>query len=126
LGTAEVAGDEGVTSEASRQFAIVGGEADFIGDSQHSAVRFLEPGFDDDFVVVLGGREVTAIGFGDDHENAVLLFHVAVGEALSPAPLGAGDFHPDEVVGVIDDAHLIGFGVANTEAGFSGWSQRAL
>jgi hypothetical protein len=30
----------------------------------------------------------------------------------------AADFHPDEVIGVVNDAHLIGLGVAHPDARF--------
>ena len=32
--------------------------------------------------------------------------------------MGSAEFHPNEIVGVVDDAHLVGFGVAHPQARF--------
>src|SRR5581483_8102017 len=77
-------------------------------------------GADDDFFIVHGGSQVTAVGLGDYQEDAVLPLHVAIAQARRPPVFDASDLHPDEIVGVIDDAHLVGFGVADAQAGLDG------
>jgi hypothetical protein len=82
------------------------------------------------FVVVIGGRFVTAIGFGHDEKGVVLLFHVAVGESAGPAKLRSANLEPDKVISIIDNSHLVRFRVANaqerlmplSEDGFWGWT----
>src|SRR5207248_3758740 len=44
--------------------------------------------------------------------------HLLVIEPNAAQQLDATHFHPDEEVCVIDDAHLIGFGVAHSQANF--------
>jgi len=50
----------------------------------------------------------------------VLQFHLLVVEAEGAHELHAADLEPDEVVGVVDDAHLVGFRVADAEFGGGG------
>lgn len=99
------------------QFAA-GGAADFVGEADHARAGAGDPGGGEDFVVVAGRAEVAAADPDDDEVQAAALLHFAVADALHAAELGAGDFHPDEVVGVVDDPHLVGFGVTDAEAHF--------
>jgi hypothetical protein len=48
--------------------------------------------------------------------DAVARFHVLVADAGGAAIFGPSDFHPDQVVGVVHHAHLVGLGVAHAEA----------
>ena len=57
-------------------------------------------------------------------EHAVFL-HLAVGPAERPQQVGTRHLEPDEVVGIVDDAHLIGFGVADTNGGHRGGHDQA-
>ncbi len=50
----------------------------------------------------------------------LLALHGFVVEAEAAHELGAANLKPYEVVGVVDDAHLVGFGVANPYSCFSG------
>ena len=84
----------------------------------HAAVGASDGGADGDFFVVAGRREVAALGAGDGEVEAGFEFQVAVDDAGGSAVFGAADFHPNEIVGVVDEPHLIGFGVAHAEARF--------
>ncbi|MCU1259164.1 MAG: molybdopterin synthase subunit MoaD / molybdopterin synthase subunit MoaE [Bryobacterales bacterium] len=105
-------------------FGEAGGEkvaialaAHFIAEADHFGVGFFHDRSDQHLVVETGGAEVAAVRFHYDQEEAVLALHVAVSEAERAAEIDAGDFHPDQVIRVINDAHLVGFGVANTHTG---------
>lgn len=98
------------------------GVADLVGEGEHAGVDFGDAAFGDDFVVVEGGGVVAAVGVNDGEADLIVTFHVAVADTADAAEFGTGHFEPDEVVGVVDDAHLVGFGVADAEAdlGFVG------
>ena len=57
------------------------------------------------------------MGFDDGEQDAVFEFHVFVVKTDGTAIVDSCDFHPDEVVGVVDDAHLVGFGIADSDSG---------
>ena len=73
---------------------------------------------DDQLIVVIGGSFVAAIAFGDDQESVFVLFQIAVGKASGPTKLGAANFKPDEIVCVIDHAHLVGLSIAHAQECF--------
>ena len=52
----------------------------------------------------------------DDRQQHAGLFHFPIGPAERAQQLGARDLEPDEVVGVVDDAHLIGLGVPHAQS----------
>src|SRR6185436_7171227 len=91
---------------------------DSISEFGNAASKTCDLCLDQDLIVVAGGREVAAIGFGNGEECLFFAFEVFVTESAFPAEIGAADFHPDEVVCVIHHPHLIGFGVAYAEAAF--------
>lgn len=74
-----------------------------------------DAGFDGDEVVVTSRRFVAAGGFDDGKMAVVLELHLAVFEAELAEKLDAANFGPDEVVGIVGDAHLVGFGVADAQ-----------
>jgi len=61
---------------------------------------------------------MAAFGFGYNNEAIVFLLHVFVGEAQLAEKFHAADFKPDVKVGVVYDAHLVGFGIAHTDGRF--------
>jgi len=97
--------------------AVVGGD-EFVLEADHAGVGFADFGADDHFFVVDGGRAVAAVGFGYDQQDPVFLLHIPISQTSGAPVFDSADFHPDEVVGVVDDAHLVGFGVADADAGF--------
>src|SRR3990170_5109948 len=54
--------------------------------------------------------KVTASDFGYGKVKPLLLDH-AVGQADLPKPFGPAFFEPAEIVGIVDDAHLVGVAV---------------
>ncbi len=76
------------------------------------------------FVIVTRGRHVAAVGLGHDQQDAVVALQVAVTQTGGAAVLHASDLHPDQVIGVIHDAHLVGFGVADAQACLDGIHKR--
>ena len=69
---------------------------------------------DPDEVIVSSGRVASHRHVHDCEGHAVAL-ELRVRRARGPDVLGAADFAPDQVVGVIHDSHLIGFRVADTQ-----------
>src|SRR6202023_2416270 len=65
-------------------------------------------------VAVAGGSAVAQLDAGDHQQEAEVL-DLAVAVARLRAEVGAGKLEPDDVVGVVDDAHLVGLGVADLD-----------
>ena len=65
-----------------------------------------------DLIVVARRLAVLAVRL-DDRQREPVGFHLAIGPARVAEQVGAADLEPDEVVRVVDDAHLVGFGVAH-------------
>ena len=62
------------------------------------------------------GRPAVGQGKGDTRQNAAVVFlHVVIGKAQRAQHLDAANLKPDQVVGVVDDAHLVGFGIAHPD-----------
>src|SRR5689334_8237861 len=72
--------------------------------------------FYEDVVVVASGSDIAAVRLGDSDECLLFAFQLAIAEAAVAAIIGAADLHPHEIVRIVDHAHLIGFGVANTKS----------
>ena len=100
------------------QPAIVFRQPHLVGERHHPGVGLLDPRLDDDLVVETGGIAVLAVRFGHRQEDAVLAFHVPVVETAGFAELHPAHLHPNQVVGVVNHAHLVGFGVAHAQAAF--------
>src|ERR1035437_9026179 len=107
------AGNEDMAGVAHGQPAIVFRQTHFVGESHHPRGGFLNPRPDDHYVVEAGGIAVLAVRFGNRQEYAVLHCHVPVVEAPGFAEFHAPHFHPNQVIRVVDHAHLVGFGVAD-------------
>jgi len=77
--------------------------------------RFLADGRDDrQGIVVNRGADELRRDIEDGDAKAVGL-ELAIGETLFAQELRAGDFEPREIVGMIDDAHHVGLGVADRD-----------
>jgi hypothetical protein len=77
-------------------------------------------GHDLDFVVIPRRAQITATGFGHGQQDAMVVFKIPVPESRLPAEVHASNLHPDQIVRVVDHAHLVGFGVTGANAG-DGW-----
>ena len=67
-------------------------------------------------VVVLRRFAIRAVRF-DHRQREALDLHLAIAPARLAQQVGAADLEPHEVVRVVDDAHLVGFGVAHAHPG---------
>src|SRR5205085_3170098 len=74
------------------------------------------PRLDEQIVFVACRRLVATSRFGNDHEEAALALHVSVRKATIMAILAAAHLEPHQVVRIIGNAHLIGFGIAHADA----------
>ena len=54
----------------------------------------------------------------DHRQQNAFGFQVAIAESRGAAVFDAAHLHPHQVIGVVDDAHLVGFGVAHPQARF--------
>src|ERR1700675_3379527 len=57
------------------------------------------------------------MGFGYDDVAIVGDFHGLVLDAKGADEFHAADFKPDEIIGVVNDAHLVGLGVTHADGG---------
>ena len=70
-------------------------------------------GGDFQFVVVRGRPTVFAVRL-DHRERHPTVLHLAIRPAQCAEQVGPTNLEPDEIIGVVRHAHLIGFGVAHT------------
>src|SRR5882672_4946612 len=71
-----------------------------------------------DFVIIEHGGLVAATRVNNGDEAIVFALHFLVGEAELAQQFDAANLEPDEMIRVIDDAHLVSLGVADADAGF--------
>src|ERR1039458_168829 len=72
----------------------------------------------DDLVIIMYGSLVAALGIDYGDEAVVFALHIFIAEAELAEEFHTSHFKPDEMIGVIDDAHLVGFGIAGADASF--------
>ncbi len=86
---------------------------EFVAEFQCACFCFEDAGADGDEFIVASWMMIATMNVSDDDVGIVVEFHALVVETKGAHQFDATDFEPDEVVGVVDDAHLIGFGIAN-------------
>src|SRR5690242_14898518 len=86
---------------------------DLVAKTKRTLTQFRDVRPNNQFVVVIRGRFVAAIRLCHDEKSVVVLFHVAVRKTARPTIISAAYFEPDEIVGIINDAHLVRFGIAD-------------
>lgn len=96
--------------------ALSGGGADLVPKLNQPGIGADDFRFNQDFVIVTGRGEKTALRFDDGKQNSLRVLQVLIVEAARPNQFYPSDFHPDEVIGMIDDPHLIGFGISHAKA----------
>lgn len=88
------------------------GALDFVAGLDAGGWEFFDEDGDVEAVVeACGSLELG--GAGEDGEEIALFFEFAVRQAELVEEVDAGGFEPSEVVGVMDDAHVVGFDVSN-------------
>ena len=90
----------------------------FVSEADRSRPDMFQARAHDDFVIIVHGSLVAAAGIDDRDEAAVFALHIFIAEAELAQKFRPAHFKPDEMIGVIDDAHLIGLGVAHADASF--------
>src|ERR1700733_9786133 len=75
----------------------------------------------DDLIVIACRSLVAAARIYDGDATSIVLFHIAIGKADLPQEFHAANLEPDEMVGVIDDAHLVSFRVAHADTSLAYW-----
>ena len=85
----------------------------FISKMNYRIADILQMCPHDDLVIVMRRSAIAAacVHYGD--EAAVVLLHLAIGESKLPQQFNPANFKPNEVIGMIDHTHLIGFRVAH-------------
>ena len=102
-----------------QQFAVIGAHQ-FISEVDYRLADIFQLRTHDYLIIVTDGRFVPAAGIDHSYEASIVLFHIAIGKAELAEQFNASDLEPDEMIGMINHAHLIGLGVANPQAGFGG------
>src|ERR1700730_262906 len=86
----------------------------FIGESNGAVSRLRNACAHAEYLVIESGGVVVAAHV-DNHDMAVVLdFHALVLDAPRAHQLYAANFEPNQVIRVVDHAHLIGFRVAHS------------
>src|SRR5439155_11315155 len=88
----------------------------------HDLVSELQPNRGDqhagrphlDLVVVPRRRAVGALRF-DHRQREPLALHLTIAPSVRAQQIGAADFEPDEIVGVVGHTHLVGIGIADAK-----------
>ncbi len=110
--------DDDVVSLSRCEELAVGGPPDLVTEGDGAAAQFEQSGADQNLVIVPGGLAVGGPHLGHREERVVVNLHVAVVESIITTELDPADLEPDEVVGMVDDAGLIGLGIADAGGDF--------
>ncbi len=105
------AGD--VNRVASGEKSVVFLAKNFVTEFQGAGPGFQDASADGEEFIVAGRMVVATVGISDDYVGVVIEFHSFVIEAERTHQFNPADFKPDQVIGMVDHAHLIGFGVAH-------------
>lgn len=97
------------------QQPVAGNEPDLIGELDQARIGPGHLGNNYDFVIVAGRIDVTALSFDHRQENALAVFKILVIEPARANQFHPSDFHPHQIVGMVDDPHLVSFGIADPE-----------
>src|SRR4051812_18218671 len=89
-----------------------------IDKSYTAAADLTDSGANGQVLVVEGGLFVATVGLGDHHKGVVLILHLFIGKTTGSAEIAPTGFEPDQVVGMMYDAHLVRFSVTDTDLSF--------
>ncbi len=107
-----------VASRAADQELIGLSSSDPVSEFDTARIGTEDLSLDDDLLIVAGRVMVPAGGFHHRQEQALPTLQVLIIEPSGANKFYAPDFHPDQVIRVIHDTHLIGFRVAHAKARF--------
>ena len=83
---------------------------DGIAENHPARRQVSHPAADPNHVIIARGLAVANVHVGHGEIRALLL-QLLIRHAAFPEMFRPRHIHPDEIVGVVDEAHLIGFGV---------------
>ena len=87
--------------------------AHFVLESDETVSGVGNRGCNGDLVIETRRADISALRFRDGQKNVITDFHVLIIEANRLTIFYARNFHPYQVVGVIDNAHLVSFGITD-------------
>src|SRR5256886_10487294 len=87
---------------------------DRVAEGDAPGRELAHPAADPHQVVVAGGGAVADVDLGDGEVDTLLL-ELLVGQPRLAHQFGAGAVEPDEVVGVVDHAHLVRLGIIDAQ-----------
>ncbi len=87
---------------------------DAVGEGHAAAPQVFDPAGNQNTIPITGRRSIGKLSTGDQQE-ITLLFDSSVVESSFEAKPGAGKFEPDQIVGVVNNPHLVGFGVPHLD-----------
>src|ERR1700681_697836 len=92
--------------------------AQLVSEADHFLPHMFQVRAHYDLVIIVYGSLVAAAGIDNGNEAVVVALHILVAEAELAEEFHASHFKPDEMIGVIDDPQLLGFGTARGDAIF--------
>src|SRR5208282_3220141 len=87
-----------------------------VSETDHFLPHMFQVRAHDDLVIIVYGSLVAGLGIDNGDKAIVFALHFLIAEAELAHEFDTSYFKPDEMIGVIDEAHLVGFGVADAEA----------
>src|SRR5690349_1566051 len=85
----------------------------FVRKHDHAVFRLRDARADAQLLVIPRGVMIAAVHVGHHNAAVIFLFHFFVFHAQRAHQLHAAYFKPDQKVGVIDDSHLVRFGITH-------------
>src|SRR5581483_7674 len=107
-----------VSGFAFRQQRAIGLADDLVPEVEQRISYVFQPGAYQDAVVVPGRGPKPAARVYYGNEASIRDFHFFVSEAELAKQLYATNLKPDQIVRVVDHAHLVGLGVTHPQTGF--------
>src|SRR5450631_3877974 len=90
----------------------------FVSEVNHFLPDVFQVRAHDDLVIIVYGSPVAAAGIDYSDEAVVFALHIFIAEAELAKEFHPSHFKPNEVIGVINNAHLVGFSVADADPSF--------
>jgi len=85
---------------------------------ERAAKKFDSSAYENLVIVARGGLKA-ATDLRHSDVAVIFLLHEAIFKAKLAQQFYAADFKPDNVIGVVNDAHLVGFRIAHAETSFA-------
>jgi len=86
---------------------------EFVAELQGAIFGFEYGSANGEEIVVARRMQIAASNVRYDDIRVIVYFHLLVVETQRAHEFNAANLEPDQVIGVVNDAHLVGFGVAD-------------